>query len=227
MYTLYSYDRILIGLLSKLQKIIVWKSNRWVLLNLPIESDLGANAFLPSPVEKSLFIEHVQKLLAGETPKKVTCALIADSSKSVVALLAKTFETYGYRVHSAYNGNEALELFQEVIPEIVMLDYHLQDANDGRLIEAFHKTNPGCAVIVITSDPKPELALHVMKLGARAYARKPFDPKYLISLCENARRELSLLHAEALLEERTWELRESEERYRRILNSMEEAYYIK
>jgi len=43
---------------------------------------------------------------------------------------------------------------------------------------------------------------------------KPFDVEYLITLCEKARREIALLRIEDRLEERTHELRESEERWR-------------
>ncbi|HVN72680.1 MAG TPA: response regulator, partial [Desulfomonilia bacterium] len=190
-----------------------------------ITADLGANAFLPAPVDSKHFIEHVKRLLAGEAPQRITRALIIDSNKSMISLISKAFMIHGYEVHTANRGHDAIRLFSDINPEIVILDYHIPDADDGQLIKEFNKINPSCAVVVITSDPKPELALKAMKLGARAYARKPFDPQYLIRLCENARRELSLLHAEALLEERTCELRESEQRYRTILDSIDEAYF--
>jgi signal transduction histidine kinase len=58
----------------------------------------------------------------------------------------------------------------------------------------------------MTSDSSPERATQVLKQGADGYVRKPFDPVYLIDLCEKARRQRSLLRVEELLEVRTKEL---------------------
>lgn len=190
-----------------------------------ITTDLGANVFLPAPVEQKLFMEHVKRLIAGETPQRIPHVLVIENDTSVASLLTKTFITHGYQVDTACTGHDALQLFHEGHPEIVVLDYHLPDTEGDRLIKEFSRNDPSCAVIVITSDPKPGLALQVMKLGARAYVREPFDPEYLLTLCENARRESVLLHVEALLEDRTRKLNESKEKYRSILESIEEGYY--
>lgn len=190
-----------------------------------ITADLGANAFLPAPVDGPCFLEHVGSLLAGEISQKVTRVLIVEDSRTAATLLERSFNSHGYHIDIAKTGQEALQLFKNVSPEIVVLDYHLPDTNGDRLLNEFYRIDPRCAVIMITADPNPELALKMMKLGARAYVRKPFDPEYLITLCESARRELSLLHIETLLEERTRELEESEAKYRFLADKMNDVIW--
>ncbi|MFQ5584486.1 MAG: response regulator, partial [Calditrichia bacterium] len=73
---------------------------------------------------------------------------------------------------------------------------------------------------MMTAERDPDLAMRLMKKGANGYIRKPFNPGYLLDLCEKARRERSLLRVEDLLEERTQQLYESEERYRTLFESI-------
>lgn len=190
-----------------------------------ITSDLGANAFLPAPVDGGRYLDYVKKLLTGETPRKVNHVLIVEDSKGIADLLAEAFTSHGYHVDTAPTGQEALCLLPETQPDIVILDYHLPDTDGDLLIEKFLKCNPRCTAAVITADPNPDLAVQVMKLGARAYVRKPFDPEYLITLCENARREASLLQVETLLEDRTRELRGNEAKYRFLAEKMNDVIW--
>ncbi|MBF0376673.1 MAG: response regulator [Desulfamplus sp.] len=78
---------------------------------------------------------------------------------------------------------------------------------------------------MMTTDPKPELALDWIKRGAYAYIRKPFEPEYLIDLCTKARRERSLLLVEDLLELRTQELKASEKKYRALFDNVPVGLY--
>jgi DNA-binding NtrC family response regulator len=52
------------------------------------------------------------------------------------------------------------------------------------LLDEVVRTSPHSAVIMMTGDPRAELALDWMRRGARAYVHKPFNPEYLIALGE-------------------------------------------
>ena len=190
-----------------------------------ITADLGANAFMSSPVDAQRFMAHVRSLLSGEMLQVAARVLLIEDSRSLAGLLTQVFMAHGYHVRTARTGEEAMKYYREDLPDIVVADYHLPDMKGDHLLAEFNAIDPRPTMIVITSDPDPELALRVMKLGARAYARKPFDPEYLIALCESTRRERSLLQVEARLEGRTRELRESEERYRRITQAVTDYIY--
>jgi PAS domain S-box-containing protein len=97
---------------------------------------------------------------------------------------------------------------------VVILDYHLPDCSGDELLRAFKPAPWHPVIIMITTDTNPRLATRFMKLGANGYLRKPFDPRYLIELCYQMRREQALLRVEDILEARTRQLRESEARLR-------------
>ena len=190
-----------------------------------ITANLGANAFLPSPVEGPRFIEKVHMLLGGEQPQETPRVLIVEDSRTLAGLLKKAFDAHGYRAESALSGRNAIEAFQKAPYDLVILDYHLPDMQGDALLKDFRQQRPDTVCIMITTDPRPDLALQWMRQGAAAYARKPFEPQYLIRLCEDARRERALLRVEDLLEERTRASRESEARYRRITEGLTDYLY--
>jgi PAS domain S-box-containing protein len=175
-----------------------------------ITADLGANAFLPSPVDGRRFIDTVRAVRSGEKPKESLRVLVVEDSRTLAGLLAKRFEEHGYQADVAFSRREASKRFTEAAYDIAVLDYHLPDGLGDALLQKFRMKSPNCVCVMITTDPDPKLALSWMKAGAAAYLRKPFDPEYLIEQCIRARRERALLRVEDLLEERTQSLRDRE-----------------
>ena len=175
-----------------------------------ITADLGANAFLPSPVDGRRFIDTVRAVRSGEKPKESLRVLVVEDSRTLAGLLAKRFEEHGYQADVAFSRREASKRFTEAAYDIAVLDYHLPDGLGDALLQKFRMKSPNCVCVMITTDPDPKLALSWMKAGAAAYLRKPFDPEYLIEQCIRTRRERALLRVEDLLEERTQSLRNRE-----------------
>ncbi|MEA1996693.1 MAG: response regulator, partial [Gemmatimonadota bacterium] len=187
-----------------------------------VNSTLGANGFLAAPFEAPVLLDNVRALLQGKTVLPLKKVLIVDDSLSVVNLIRNAFNAHGYTVFTALTGEEGLRLFHENQPDIAVLDYHLPDTTGDKLLKEIKQPGPLTVAVMITTDPTPELATRFIELGADGYARKPFDPEYLITLCENARRERALLRVEDILEDRTRQLRQSEERFRSLFKNIPE-----
>jgi len=175
-----------------------------------ITADLGANAFLPSPVDGRRFMDTVRALCCGKKPKETLHILVVEDSKTLAGLLAKRFREHGFTAEVALDIREALSHLSEAFYDIAVMDYHLPDGFGDSLLREIQEKNPDCVCVMITTDPNPSLALSWMTAGAAAYLRKPFDPEYLIELCVRARRERTLLRVETILEKRTEALHESE-----------------
>ena len=190
-----------------------------------ITADLGANAFLPAPVDARRFIEQARELLAGVLPQDHLRVLIVEDSKTLAGVLKNSFEAHGYRADKALTAKAAVEAFKQSAYDVAVLDYHLPDGLGDALLNGFKESRPDCVCIMMTTDPGPELALEWMKKGAAAYLRKPFDPEYLIEVCAAARRERALIRVENLLEERTRELRESENKYRSLIENINDIVF--
>jgi len=184
-----------------------------------ISADLGANAFLPSPVDGKQYMKMVRALLNGEIPSRHPRALIIDDSVTLCSLLSRSFTAHGYEVQTALTCLSAIEAFENNQFDVAIIDYHLPDGYGDTLLTIFRGRKLDCDCIMITTDPNPRLALSWMKQGAAAYLHKPFTPEYLIEVCAKARRERSLLRVETLLDQRTRELHKSEERFRTIVRN--------
>ena len=182
-----------------------------------IAADLGAEAFLASPVDAQRFGEQVRAILSGEPVRIPLRVLIVDDNAPLCDLLEVAFADHGYQAETALTIQAAVEAFGKAAYDVAVLDYHLPDGQGDALLDAFRAQRPDCVCLMMTSDTGPDLALEWMKRGAAAYLQKPFRTDYLIELCARARRERALLRVQDLLEARTRELRESEEKYRILL----------
>ena len=173
-----------------------------------ITRELGANGFLAVPYNPDELRLTVHNLLLGKTDKKKSRVLIVDDDDGLRETISDGFKEYGYEVFEAADGEQARSVFEQTKPEIIVLDYHLPGEEDSsHLIEVFKTPQNQVAVIAITGDPDPELAVKVTRMGADGFVHKPFKMQYLFDLCEKVRREWSLLRVETLLEDRTLELR--------------------
>jgi PAS domain S-box-containing protein len=173
-----------------------------------ITRELGANGFLAVPYNPGELRSTVKNLLLGKTDKKKSSVLIVDDDDGLRETMRDAFKEHGYEVCEAADGEQARSMFEQGRPEIVILDYHLPGQEDGaHLIEAFKTPQNQVAVLAITGDPDPDLAVKVTQMGADAFVHKPFKMQYLFDLCAKVRREWALLRVETLLEDRTLELR--------------------
>ena len=178
-----------------------------------IAADLGAEAFLSSPVDGQRFIEQVRAIMSGNQVRAPLRVLIVEDSNTQSSIIRKAFASHGYQADTAVTVQAATDAFGKTAYDVAVLDYHLPDGTGDELLDAFRMQRPDCVFIMMTADPRPDLALNWMKRGAAAYLRKPFQTDYLIELCARARRERALLRVKDLLELRTQELRKSEERF--------------
>lgn len=191
-----------------------------------ITSNLRANAFLPIPYDPTVFQAYVEDLLEGRKPQAALRVLIVEDSLTQAKALQRVFRAHGYTVQIARTGTEGQRLCAAYHPHLLILDYHLPDMTGDQLLPWCKQMDAPPIVIMITTDPTPELALHFMRMGADGYVRKPFDSEYLITLCERTHRERLLLRVEDLLEERTKQLRESETRFQVLFDNIPEIVFI-
>lgn len=187
-----------------------------------ITRDLGADAFLSMPCSAAELKGVVRSLLTGQTPTICPRVLIVEDSPTLARLLERTFQESGYQTQVALTGAEGRRLFADFTPELIILDYHLPDVSGDQLLQEFTAGTTFPAVIMITTDADPTLAMHFLSRGADGYLRKPFDPRYLVELSFKVRRERALLRVEDILEARTRELQESQAR----LRQSEEKYRL-
>ena len=185
--------------------------------------DLGANAFLSVPYEPARLRNCVRELLKGQYPRAEFRVLIIEERESP---LQKTFESRGCTVACARSGEEGLRQFHKFAPKVVIFDYDLPDLFDHTLLRTVKSAESSVVTLVLTSESTHARALEFMRLGSDEYVRKPYDPEYVMALFEKACHERALLRVQELLEDRTMNLRDSEARFRSLVEGIEEIIVV-
>ena len=91
-----------------------------------------------------------------------------------------------YKVTMVKSGGEALDFLKGVIPDLILLDIHMQEM-DGYEVMQHMKENPETAevpVILLTADSDKKCEERGIALGAVGLIRKPFEPKVLLDQIE-------------------------------------------
>lgn len=91
------------------------------------------------------------------------------------------WESYGFEICAeARNGREALEMAEEMDPDIVLADITMPYLDGIELTEKLNAFNPAISVVLITGNSKFEYAQKAIRLGVKDYIVKPFEKEELI-----------------------------------------------
>jgi CheY-like chemotaxis protein len=103
--------------------------------------------------------------------------LIADDEPSVLALLQLFFEQQSYQVTCACNGQEALDLAQREIPDLLLLDIQMPYKTGVEVVRELH-TDPrfsAIPMIALTAHVRDFMPAMVFQAGFDHLMTKPFD----------------------------------------------------
>jgi two-component system alkaline phosphatase synthesis response regulator PhoP len=119
------------------------------------------------------------KLLVGGnikmSGKKV---LVVDDDVKTVELVKLYLNRDGYRVLTAYNGNDALQIARESRPDLIVLDLMLPGMN-GLDVCRVLRAESDVPIIMLTALTTDNDRLTGLDLGADDYVTKPFSPREL------------------------------------------------
>ncbi|TYL37701.1 response regulator [Natronococcus pandeyae] len=104
-----------------------------------------------------------------------TGVLIVDDSHFMRNLLQQILEGDYHILAEASNGAEAVKLYKEYEPDIVMMDIVMPKCNGIKATAAIKKIDPDARVIMCTSVGQREKMKLAVKAGADGYVTKPFE----------------------------------------------------
>mgnify|MGYP001950973392 CR=1 FL=1 len=110
--------------------------------------------------------------------------LIADDDPGIREVLVFQLEDAGYRVLQACHGAEALKLYQEQHPDLLLTDLRMPIKDGHALLESILEIDPFATVIVMTAYASVEAAVDIMKTGAFDFLVKPFREEQVLSALE-------------------------------------------
>jgi len=112
--------------------------------------------------------------------------LVVDDSLITVRKISQLIEDLGYRVvGTALNGEEAVERFRELSPDLVTVDITLPDISGIEVVKRILKLAPDALVVMITSHGQEQMVIESIDAGAKGYVMKPVKSEILRETMEN------------------------------------------
>lgn len=116
---------------------------------------------------------------------------IVDDDPGIRHSLKEYLDLEGYDTRTFSSAEEAGSVLSEDPPDVMVLDLKLPGMDGLAFLEKVRRTATHVEVIIITGYGDIPSAVKAMKLGARDYVKKPFDPQeiaLIIQKAEDARR---------------------------------------
>ncbi|HSJ57619.1 MAG TPA: response regulator transcription factor [Anaerolineae bacterium] len=138
--------------------------------------------------------------------------LVVDDEKSMRVTLKAFLDHLGYRVSTAANGQQALELMGSQVFDLVLLDLHMPGISGTEVLRAARPLAPDTAFVILTAYGTLDSAILAIRNGAFDYLLKPTPVQEIVQVIERAladrrRRRLSQEGPVALLERALVQLR--------------------
>jgi DNA-binding response OmpR family regulator len=106
--------------------------------------------------------------------------LVVDDEARLVSLVESYLKQEGFRVLTAHNGREALELARREQPDLIILDLMMPEM-DGYEFMRQHRSRAATPIILLTARVDDDEKVVGLELGADDYITKPFRPRELVA----------------------------------------------
>jgi two-component system chemotaxis response regulator CheY len=109
-------------------------------------------------------------------------ALVIDDSRTMRSLLSRQLVALGYETLQAANGQEALEVMEQVgadVPDLATIDWNMP-VMDGLSFVQRVRTRPewrSMSLMMVTTEAEYDQIVRALAAGAHEYLIKPFTPE--------------------------------------------------
>jgi len=101
--------------------------------------------------------------------------LVVDDEASIRRIVAFRLQQSGYQIMTATNGIEALEVFNQMLPDLVIIDLMLPEMGGFELTEQIRKKSY-VPLIILSAANDEQSIIKGLELGADDFVKKPFSP---------------------------------------------------
>lgn len=108
--------------------------------------------------------------------------LFVDDELYMRKIITKILETEGHQVFCATDGKEGINRYQQLKPDLIILDYKLPDIDGICVLREIKSRDDEAKIIMLTAHGNIKNAVQAMKMGAYDYLTKPFENNELLKL---------------------------------------------
>lgn len=127
--------------------------------------------------------------------------IVTDDEKPQREIIKEILEDEGHEVHTAGSAEEALNLVETLIPDIIITDLKMGKMTGIDLLDSVKKYEPTPAVVIMTAYGTVNSAVEAMKKGAFDYLSKPLEKDNILIIIKKAVERMNLLKENIKLKE--------------------------
>ena len=106
--------------------------------------------------------------------------LLIEDDTGIITPLSLYIEQSGYSITTCENGNDAIALFIQEKPTLVILDINLPGRNGIEICKEI-RTFSETPIIILSARESEDDKVMLLELGADDYVSKPFSPRELMA----------------------------------------------
>lgn len=111
--------------------------------------------------------------------------LIVDDALIIREIIKDSAIDAGWKIAGeAANGQEAVERYQELRPDVVTLDLVMPEYDGLHALRGIREIDPDARIIVVSAVDQKNVLRQAFKIGATDFLVKPFDKDALIQTLE-------------------------------------------
>ena len=110
--------------------------------------------------------------------------LVVDDAQFMRVRLTKLLTSRGFEVVEAENGEQAISVYEQVKPDVVVMDITMPVKDGLQALAEIRGGDPRARVIMLTALGQESMVVQAVQAGARDFLVKPFDPDRLMTALE-------------------------------------------
>ncbi len=115
--------------------------------------------------------------ISEELVKGTETVLMVDDEKDILEVGRELLKAIGYKVLTAIDGNEAIEIYKKNMDkiDIILLDMIMPTMSGGKVFDIIKKINPNAKVLLITGYSLDNQVTKILNRGCDGFIQKPFN----------------------------------------------------
>lgn len=112
--------------------------------------------------------------------------LIVDDTLFMRTAIGNMVKNWGFEVvGEAANGQEAVQLYERLQPDIVTMDLTMPIMNGMDAVKEIIAKYPKANIIMVTALGQPRIMVDAIENGVKDFITKPFTPETLKTVLDN------------------------------------------
>lgn len=109
--------------------------------------------------------------------------LVVDDDEDIVSFISYNLEKEGYKVFTAFDGNTALKVANENLPDLIILDVMMPGMDGVETCVELRNNDKlsGCVITFLSARNEDYSQIAGLEAGADDYMTKPIKPRLLVS----------------------------------------------